>query len=78
VNRVLPEIDARLIQMSLPAPQSMRDNISWFDNLNLSSAAKNTVQNNQTSFWQNDTLKAQQIKQDIRNPHLHKAHSLKQ
>ena len=78
VNRVLPEIDARLIQMSLPAPQSMRDNISWFDNLNLSSAAKNTVQNNQTSFWQNDTLKAQQIKQDIRNPHLHKAHNLKQ
>lgn len=78
VNRVLPEIDARLIQMSLPAPQSMRDNISWFDNLNLSSAAKNTVQNNQTSFWQNDTLKAQQIKQDIRNPHLHKDHSLKQ
>lgn len=78
VNRVLPEIDARLIQMSLPAPQSMRDNISWFDNLNLSSAAKNTVQNNQTSFWQNDTLKAQQIKQDIRNRHLHKNHSLKQ
>lgn len=78
VNRILPEIDARLIQMSLPAPQSMRDNISWFDNLNLSSAAKNTVQNNQTAFWQNDTLKAQQIKQDIRNPHLHKDHSLKQ
>ena len=78
VNRILPEIDARLIQMSLPAPQSMRDNISWFDNLNLSSAAKNTIQNNQTAFWQNDTLKAQQIKQDIRNPHLHKDHSLKQ
>ncbi len=72
VNRVLPEIDARSIQMTLPAPQLMRENVSWFDNLSLGTAAKPQKQHNALSVWQDDALKMQQIQRDIRIPYLHK------
>ncbi|MGB1143552.1 MAG: hypothetical protein ACPG4R_03945 [Glaciecola sp.] len=76
VNRVLPEIDARSIQMTLPAPQLMREDVSWFDNLSLGTAAKPQKQHNALSVWQDDALKMQQIQRDIRIPYLHKDSNL--
>lgn len=67
VNRVLPEIDAATIQANLPAPQLMTVGDTWFENLNLGSAAKSA---NQIPWSQ--TQMGVQILQDTRVPGLHK------
>ena len=65
VNRVLPEIDAAAIQATLPAPQLMTVGATWFDNLNLGSAAKSAHGTTQTQVRTPEQMR-EQILQDIR------------
>jgi hypothetical protein len=44
VQRILPELDVDAIQATLRAPMLMTPGVSWFDNLNLSPAAKSGSQ----------------------------------